>query len=296
MRPAGAGPASAEPLRRAIADRLRREWGDDPARTPALDARLIVAHALGIAPDRLVLEPDRPVPPAAAAVAERLLARRLAGEPVARLLGEKEFWSLPFRLSPETLVPRPETETLVAAVLDLLGAEGRRNAPLRLVDLGTGSGAILLALLSELPAAHGVGIDLAAGALAVASGNAARLGLAERAAFVRASWLDAVSGPVDVIVANPPYIESAAIAGLPPEVARFDPLLALDGGPDGLDPFRAIVADSPRVLAPDGWLAVEVGAGQAEAVAGLGARNALRARIWRDFAEIERVVALSRRG
>ena len=198
-----------------------------------------------------------------------LTSRRLAREPVARIVGRKEFWGLPLKLNAHTLVPRPETETVVEAALAALDRGGARTRTLRILDLGTGSGALLLALLSELPAAVGVGTDISAEALACARDNAAALGLAQRASFVACDYGAALAGPFDLIVSNPPYIAHGDIAALAPEVSEFDPLRALDGGIDGLDGYRAIAADAPRLLAPNGSLVVELGAGQADAVISL---------------------------
>ncbi len=232
--------------------------------SPDLDARLLAANALGIDPSGLLQ--DGPVPPDAAARAEALLARRLAGEPVARILGEKEFWSLPFRLSAETLVPRPDTETLVEEVLALVPD---RTAPLRLLDLGTGSGAILAALLTEYPAAFGVGLDRSAGAAATARDNLARLGLAARSRVLVGDWAEAVRGPFDLVVSNPPYIPSGHIGGLEVDVCAHDPRAALDGGADGLTAYAAIARALPDLLAPCGVCVLELGIGQEEAVSGL---------------------------
>ncbi|MEW6257346.1 MAG: peptide chain release factor N(5)-glutamine methyltransferase [Pseudomonadota bacterium] len=247
-------------LRRALADRLRAAGmaGAD------LDARLLSAHALGLEPGRLPGE--ELVTPQEAARAEALLHRRLSGEPVARILGEKEFWSLPFALSPETLVPRPDTETLVEAVLDHLTD---RAAPLRILDLGTGTGAILAALLVEYPAAEGVGVDRSAPAAQTARDNLARLGLAPRARIVVGDWGAALRGPFDLVVSNPPYIPSLDIAGLEVEVRAHDPHGALDGGADGLRAYAAIAAALPDLLAPGGLCVLELGAGQEAGVAAL---------------------------
>jgi release factor glutamine methyltransferase len=198
-----------------------------------------------------------------------LQARRLAREPVARILGRKEFWGLPFKLNGETLVPRPETETVVEAALAAIDDEDRRSHALRIADLGTGSGALLLALLSELPSACGIGTDFSAGALGCARDNAAVLGLAARAAFVACDYASALAGPIDLLVANPPYVARDDIAALPGEVRDFDPRRALDGGPDGLDGYRAIAADARRLLAPAGVLVLELGFGQLSAVTSL---------------------------
>jgi release factor glutamine methyltransferase len=247
--------------RRAAADRLR-ECGFD---TPDLDARLLVGHALGLDHAALVAQSARRLSPAEAAALEAGVARRLAHEPMARILGTWEFWSLPLRVTPDVLVPRPETETVVEAVLGVV----ERSRPLLLADLGVGSGAILLALLSELPAAFGIGTDRDPAALGVARDNAQRLGLADRAGFVACDFGAAIAGACDVVVSNPPYIPTPDIAALAADVRDYDPRAALDGGPDGLSAYRAIAADAARLLAPGGWLAVEIGVGQGAAVSAL---------------------------
>jgi release factor glutamine methyltransferase len=205
---------------------------------------------------------------------EDFARRRLTGEPIARLLGVKEFWGLPIKLSAATLVPRPDTETVVELALEMLHASppGRR---LRIADIGTGSGAILLALLSELPGACGLGTDISQAALQTASGNAARLGLAPHAAFVACDYAAALSGRFDLIVSNPPYIRSAAIADLAPEVRDHDPIAALDGGPDGLDAYRALIPQAARLLLPGGALVLEVGHDQSGDVGRLMAAEGL---------------------
>jgi release factor glutamine methyltransferase len=242
--------------------------------TPELDARLLVGHALSLdharlaASDRRLLGTDETN--AIAALAER----RLAHEPVARIIGFKEFWSLQFRIDAATLVPRPETETVVEAALAAIGSGEPRSRDLRILDIGTGSGAILLALLTELSNAFGVGSDMSLPALAVARDNARRFGLS-RAAFVACNMAAALRGPFDLIVSNPPYIASGDIATLPPDVRLFDPKLALDGGADGLDGYREIAANAPSLLKPGGSLVVELGAGQAEMVTALFASRGL---------------------
>jgi release factor glutamine methyltransferase len=253
--------------RRAVADCLRGRGFD----TPDLDARLLVGHALGLDHSALAVTPARALTHAETERIDALLARRLAHEPVARIRGSKEFWSLPFGVTPDVLVPRPETETVVEAALALVA----RERALCIADLGTGSGAILLALLSELPAAHGIGTDRSERALAVARRNADDLGLLGRAAFVACHFADAIAGACDLIVANPPYIPSDTIATLAPEVRDYDPRLALDGGRDGLAAYRVIAGQAARVLAPGGWLAVEIGVGQAEPVTALLAQHGL---------------------
>ena len=222
-----------------------------------------------------------------------LVARRADGEPVARILGRREFWGLPFALAPATLEPRPDTETVVEAALGLVrGAGGAAS----ILDLGTGSGCLLLALLSELPDAAGVGVDRSPAAAAAARRNARSLGLGDRARFVAGDWAEAISGRFDLVVSNPPYIATEHIEALAPEVRRHDPALALDGGADGLDAYRAIVADLPRLLAPSGVAVLELGAGQRDAVAGL-ARAAGLVVIGSnpDLAGTPRALALGRR-
>lgn len=235
--------------------------------SPELDARVLMGHALGLDHTALASNSERKLAGAEAAAIAALAARRLAHEPVARIVGSKEFWGLEFRLAPATLVPRPETETVVETALDAIQANGARA--LRIADFGTGSGALLLALLSELPHATGVGTDISPAALATARDNAGRLGFASRAHFVACDYGAALRGPFDLVVSNPPYIASADIAGLAPEVHDHDPRAALDGGASGLDGYRAVVADAGRILAPKGILVVELGAGQASPVAGL---------------------------
>jgi release factor glutamine methyltransferase len=239
--------------------------------TPDLDARVLVGHALGLDHAALAAQPERRLTDQEAGAVADLARRRLAREPVARILGVKEFWGLPFRLNAETLVPRPETETVVEAVL----AVAARDRLLRVADLGVGSGAILLALLSELPTASGIGTDRYPRALAVARDNAQRLGLADRAGFVACDFGAALAGDCDVVVSNPPYIPTPDIAALAPDVRDHDPRAALDGGPDGLSSYRMIAADAGRLLVPGGWLAVEVGLGQSEAVCDLLAAGGL---------------------
>ncbi|WP_376707868.1 peptide chain release factor N(5)-glutamine methyltransferase [Bradyrhizobium semiaridum] len=193
---------------------------------------------------------------------DEAIRRRLAGEPVARIFGFKEFWGLPLQLSAATLVPRPDTETVVERALELIRADGSSDRRLRIADLGTGSGAILLALLSELRNAHGFGTDISVQALQTATQNAKQLGLAERATFTIANYAGGLAGPFDLIVSNPPYIRSADIAGLAVEVRDHDPRAALDGGTDGLDAYRTLISQSACLLVPHGVLVVEIGQGQ----------------------------------
>jgi release factor glutamine methyltransferase len=249
---------------------VRRDWTEKFAAagldSPQLDARLLAGHALGLDQAALLAAATRPLGADEESAVAELANRRLAREPVARIIGTKEFWSLDLRIDDSTLVPRPETETVVEAALAAIGRRDARTSELRIADLGTGSGAILLALLSELKDAFGVGGDINPRALLVARDNARRLGL-RRTAFVASDLTAALAGPFDLIVANPPYIASGDIATLSPEVRLFDPRLALDGGADGLNVYRAIAAAVPPLLAATGALVVELGAGHAEPVA-----------------------------
>lgn len=229
------------------------------------DARFLLLGVLGLEARDLLLEGERPLDADEAAAVDAALARRLAGEPVARILGAWEFWGLPFKLAPETLVPRPDTEILVESAV---ASVPDRSAPLRCLDLGTGSGCILAALLSELPAAFGVGLDRSPAALRVARINAVMNGLGDRAAFVAGDWCEGIRGAFDLVVSNPPYIAQAVIPTLAREVRVHDPVAALDGGPDGLDAYRSIFEGvrAEALLAPGGTLIVEIGYDQAESV------------------------------
>lgn len=249
--------------RRAVAIRLRSAGID----TPDLDARLLVGAALGLDLTGLVIGAKQTLGDTQAHRLADLVHRRLDGWPVARLTGRKEFWGLPFDLDSATLVPRPDTETVVEAALEAVG--GARSAPLQIADLGTGSGALLLALLSELPGATGVGTDISMAALCTARANAAQLGLQDCARFIRCDYAGALAAGFDLIVSNPPYIATAAIPELAREVRDHDPHLALDGGADGLDAYRRLVPQAVERLGPGGALVVEVGFDQADAVTAL---------------------------
>jgi release factor glutamine methyltransferase len=256
---------------------------------PLREARLLLGHAADLPAATIMAWPERAVAAEAAERFGQCVARRLDREPISRILGRREFWSLDFRVTPATLDPRPDTETLIEAVL-------RRtpdpSAPRRLLDLGTGTGCILLALLSELPSATGIGIDRSEAAARVAAANAGALGLGARAEIMVGDWTEALgSGGFDIVLSNPPYIPSAEIPALDPEVSRHDPLLALDGGADGLDAYRRLLPEIGRLLKPGGLAAVEIGQGQADAVALLHEKAGLvsieRAT---DLGGIERVV------
>lgn len=233
---------------------------------PRLDSRLIVGAASGASIEQMIARPEAPVDAVSAAFARALAERRAEGAPVAYLLGSKEFWSLDFLVTGATLVPRPDSETLVEAALARCSDWSR---DWRVADLGTGSGCLLLAFLSERPNAMGVGVDASFEALAVARANAHAHRFDARARFVCAAWATALAGPFDLVFANPPYIPSEDIPLLAREVRDYEPFEALDGGPDGLDHYRAILADLPRILAPGGAVVFEVGQGQALAVADL---------------------------
>ena len=266
-----------------------------------LDARLLIGAGLGLDLTGMIIAANRLLSPGESARLEDFVRRRLGGEPVARILSTKEFWGLPLKLSAETLVPRPDTETVVELALEMLRANPAANSPRnlprnrswRIADLGTGSGAILLALLRELPDARGFGTDISAAALQMAQANAADLGLADRATFIACDYAAGLSGPFDLVVSNPPYVRSADIAGLAAEVRDHDPHRALDGGVDGFDAYRALIPQAARLLGPGGALVVESGQGQTGQIedlmtaAGLTAESAPRA----DLAGIPRAVA-----
>ncbi len=260
------------------------------------EARLLLAHAAGLSAEQLIARGAEPAPAGVAKALRALTARRVGREPMAYVLGEREFWGLPFKVSPAVLVPRPDSETLIEAALALMPD---RQRPWRILDLGLGSGCLLLTLLREYPAARGVGLELSGGALAVASANAEALGVAGRAELVLGDWRqphwhEQLQGPFDLIVSNPPYIEADAIERLMPEVARFEPKLALDGGPDGLAAYRYIATAAPALMAPDGHLLVEVGVGQVPEISKIFASAGLWAPVcWKDLAGIDRVISLT---
>ncbi len=234
--------------------------------SPRHEARLLLGHAMGATAEALLRDPRAPVPAEAAARFQAGLEARLGAAPIAHILGRQGFWTLDLEVSPATLIPRPDSESVVEAALDLFPDAA---APLRLLDLGTGTGCLLLAMLAERPRAFGVGVDLAPEAASLAARNAARNGLAGRAAFLAGDWVAALAGRFDLVLANPPYIETAVIPTLMPEVARHEPARALDGGPDGLAAYRCLAAALPRLLAAEGAAVLELGAGQRGAVEAL---------------------------
>jgi release factor glutamine methyltransferase len=261
---------SIESARRALTARLRSAGLDEAG----LDARILLGAVLSLDLTGLISQAARPLTEAEASQLAHYAQRRIAGEPVARILGMREFWGLPFRLSEATLVPRPDTETVVERALEMFREHSLSHPP-RIADIGTGSGAILLALLHEIPDAFGVGTDLSLTALDTAKGNAAALGLADRAAFVACSYASALRGPFDLIVSNPPYIPAGEIPKLSIEVREHDPHLALDGGNDGYDAYRALIPQAAERLVPGGALIVEAGQGQAGDIQALMAAAAL---------------------
>ncbi len=271
---------SENPAAMAIADALRAATVHlaVASDTPRLDAELLMAHALGLTRNDLLLrQRDLTVPPAFAA----LLDRRLGGEPVAYITGTRDFWTIALHVTPDVLIPRPDSETLIEAAL----AHFADRAPATVLDLGTGSGALLLAALDQWPDARGLGVDASPGALAVARGNAMRLGLADRAAFQSGDWAQGVDGPFDLLLINPPYI--ASTAPLSGDVL-CEPGSALFAGAEGLDDYRRIAPDLPRLIAPGGMAAIEIGYDQRASVSALLHDAGLAVRVLRDLAGHDR--------
>ena len=243
-----------------------------------LETGVLIEHVTGLGRVAALTGPGQSIDLAAADEVAGLAQRRSEGEPMAYLTGRREFWSLEFHVSRQTLIPRPDSETLIEAVL--AEADGLPEC-LRILDLGTGSGCLLLALLAELPGATGVGVDINDQAVAMASGNAARLGLTGRARFVAADWSDAKAfggekGGYQIVISNPPYIADGEWAELAPGVRAFEPALALKGGPDGLAAYRAIAARLENLLAPGGLAIFEIGSGQAAAVTNILANQGFK--------------------
>jgi release factor glutamine methyltransferase len=260
---------------------------DGIADSPRLEARILLSHALGLTRNDLIRDPERRIE---SAVFEALLTRRLRREPLALIVGRREFWSLDFRVSPATLIPRVDSETLIEAALAIFAD---RPPPRRILDLGTGTGCLLLALLVEFPLAFGVGLDRAPDAAALAQANARQLGLIDRAAFLVSDWTNPIAGRFDLIVANPPYIRSADIGSLMPEVACHEPRSALDGGADGYDAYRAIIRNMKHSLEPNGVAVLELGQGQARYVRSLALAVGFDTSIRLDLAEIPRAIILT---
>ena len=275
-----------------------REMLDAAARTldeagvgdPRREAQVLVGHVLGVGREVMLAEPTRALANGERWRIDEVVARRAAREPAAYILGLREFWSLPFAVTRDTLIPRPDSETVVEAAL---AAVAGRAGPLRLLDFGTGTGCLLLALLSELPEATGLGVDIGAQALAVARTNAKRLGLAGRAGFVAADWGRGIAGAFDLIVANPPYVGDAEASGLAPEILDFEPSMALFSGADPVACYRSLGPHMARLLGRGGAAVLEIGAGQADDVAAIMADVGLaEAGRWRDLAGIERCLVL----
>jgi release factor glutamine methyltransferase len=266
-----------------------RANGIDDAQT---DARILTAHALRLSRAQLISQNERVLDQREIDAITESATRRLAREPVSRIIGSREFWGLDLAIDPSVLDPRPDTETVIELALDWITTRHLKNENLRVLDIGTGSGALLLALLSELPAARGVATDKSIAALMRARTNARRVGFADRCTFVVCNFTDALRGPFDLIVSNPPYISSAEIPRLAPEVRDHDPLLALDGGEDGLVAYRAIASDALRLLVPRGRLVVELGQGQAGSVGAIlrAAGLSIETPVRRDLAGINRAL------
>jgi release factor glutamine methyltransferase len=266
------------------------------------DARRLVAAVLDVPAVKLLGEPERALTPAQASQLSGYLARRARREPVSRILGRRDFYGRTFMVSPATLDPRPDTETLIEMALEIVREERWDASPLRILDIGTGTGCLLVTLLCELPGASGVGTDISPAAIDAARINADRLDVAQRASWLTADALENVPGPFHMLVSNPPYVRTDDIAHLDPEVCNFDPAIALDGGPDGLAFFRRFASGIASVV-PDGWTFLEVGFDQADAVAsivsegvtGAGAKVA-EIRIGQDVAGKRRCVAVKTRG
>jgi release factor glutamine methyltransferase len=244
---------------RAVAKQLQDAGVD----TPDLDARLLIAHALGLSRVDLITRAPQVWTAEDAAKIAPLIARRAAREPVSRILGQRDFWGQSYALTDATLDPRPDSETLIEAIL---AERPDTTQPFRVLDIGTGSGCLLLTLLAEYPAATGIGTDINPAAILAATANAAALSLTPRAQFQETRWADGIPGPFDLIISNPPYIPSRDIEGLEPEVKDHDPYLALNGGKDGLDAYRALADLTPPLLAPDGLVILEIGIGQTDDV------------------------------
>jgi release factor glutamine methyltransferase len=269
--------------------RKLQEAGIETAR---LDARLLLQSVLGVTREQLLIEAGRELRSAEKQQFEALVQRRLNREPMSQILGTREFWGLEFEVTKDTLAPRPDSETIIAS---LLVYKPNRSQPLSMLDLGTGTGCLLLSALSEYPQATGLGVDISEEALVVAEKNAQRLGLENRVEFKKSYWNSKINGVWDVVISNPPYIPTEEIPQLSPEVATYEPILALDGGGDGLDCYRAITSFLPSILAENGIALLEVGAGQANDVAALVSGQGLKvAQVAYDLAGIARCIIIQK--
>lgn len=278
---------------REVLRRLTQRFDAGLIETPALDARRLVAAALGATASDLLRDPERRLTSSESGLLEGYAQRRLRHEPVSRILGLRAFYGRDFIVTPATLDPRPCSETLIEAVLHVAAEEGWTKKPIRIVDIGTGTGCLVLTLIAELPRATGLATDISREALETARNNAARLGLLERVEFEERRYLDGLDERFDVLISNPPYISTGEISGLEAEVRDFDPLAALDGGPDGLEAYREMGKDVSRVV-PAGWAFFEVGAGQAQDVAALLTQDSgpsQQARFFKDLGGHQRCVA-----
>ncbi|MGA7327146.1 MAG: peptide chain release factor N(5)-glutamine methyltransferase [Rhodomicrobium sp.] len=256
-------------LREALRS-VSRNFRAASIKTPDLDARILAGAACRLEPEEVIANPERRMAPLESHRLMQFAARRLAGEPVSRILGRREFWGLSFKVTSDTLDPRPATELLVEAVICHAKANGLAESTLKILDLGTGSGCILGAVLSELPAARGVGVDISFAALEVARENLRGLGLCDRSSFLCGDWAAALGSEVcDVIISNPPYIASSEVQTLEIGVRGYDPHGALDGGVDGLVAYRAILPRATKALRPGGLLLLEAGMRQAKKVSNM---------------------------
>ena len=273
------------PTARAALARATAVLRDAGIGNPRLEARLLLAHALGMSREALLTAPDGITPDSF----DALLARRAGREPLAFILGWQEFWSLSFAVSPATLIPRADSETLIEAAVAAFPDRGQVR---HLLDLGTGTGCLLLAALTEFPAAFGIGIDISPDAASLAAGNAVSLGLTARSAFLAGDWASALAGQCDIVLSNPPYIPTPDLAGLMPEVAAHEPVSALDGGADGLGSYRRILADLPRLLTPGGVAVLELGIGQEISVSALAVAGGFQAALRPDLGGVPRALIL----
>ena len=255
---------------------------------PRFESRVLVARAVGLSVGEVLFHSRRPISPAEASQIARYTEERSKRRPVSHIFGEKEFWSLTFEVTPDVLTPRPDTETLVEAALELIPD---RDRTLSVLDLGVGSGCILISLLTELPQAYGVGVDIDFDACLVARRNAVRLGLDNRSAIIQGDWISAIGGKFDLVLSNPPYIPIGEIETLEPEVRDYEPRLALSGGRDGLDCYKRILTGVGTVIRPGGSLLLEVGSGQAPLVSAMARQNPLfRVKTTTDLGKVERCV------